>query len=631
MRYSHTYRASKLLLIIGFLLSLNLEGQVVLEPSYLLIGRDSLPANGESVTGNLFFFNQDKGALRAGFLESNPNWSPDSIGQQSIAWGRETRATAQLSTAWGTGAIAKDDNATAWGELSEASGSSATAWGFESKASNSGATAWGSGTIASDLNATAWGEEAVASATSSTAWGNRSKASGYNSTAWGNETEAIANNSTTWGDEAKATSLNATAWGEESIATGSASTATGKSTIANGENSFVVGQYNDSIVSPMSFIADMSPLFIVGNGENVNSRSNAMVIYKSGEVDINGKINLTQPNQNTFLGNQAGNINNGSNNSFFGSASGLISSGNDNSLFGKEAGGLLQLGDDNSFFGENTGAGVDEINRSTFIGAQSSVKTLNNILDKAIAIGYNAKVDCSNCAVIGGTGSDEVKLGIGVESPTHHLTIKGSDANFVADMAITSGDALIELGIGRNGPHGIAFGDETIGKGVQLLYRTTPDELVIEKGSDLMDNPQLVVFDTIGNIKIKESLLDLSGNCIIGTCTSDRRLKKDIRSIGNQLNLLTALNPVIFGWNIDQNKPHEEIGLIAQEVEEVIPEMVITTEEGTKKIRYDVSLQVRFIKALQEQQSLIDYQSEKIKTLENELREIKELLKKNLK
>ena len=59
---------------------------------------------------------------------------------------------------------------------------------------------------------------------------------------------------------------------------------------------------------------------------------------------------------------------------------------------------------------------------------------------------------------------------------------------------------------------------------------------------------------------------------------SDRRLKKDIRGISNALDKVSRLNGVSFKW---KKNDREDIELIAQEVEEVVP-AVVTTDEDTR-------------------------------------------------
>lgn len=78
--------------------------------------------------------------------------------------------------------------------------------------------------------------------------------------------------------------------------------------------------------------------------------------------------------------------------------------------------------------------------------------------------------------------------------------------------------------------------------------------------------------------------------------TSDVTKKKDIETIQDALRLVTQLRGVTFNW-IATNKP--SMGLIAQEVESVLPQVVHTGEDGTKTISYGnlVGLLVECIKS----------------------------------
>ncbi|MBP7884758.1 tail fiber domain-containing protein [Patescibacteria group bacterium] len=64
---------------------------------------------------------------------------------------------------------------------------------------------------------------------------------------------------------------------------------------------------------------------------------------------------------------------------------------------------------------------------------------------------------------------------------------------------------------------------------------------------------------------------------------SDRRLKTDIAVIDNALNLINALHGYTFTWKADGKKA---IGLIAQEVEKVFPDLVDTDDRGFKSVQY---------------------------------------------
>ena len=73
--------------------------------------------------------------------------------------------------------------------------------------------------------------------------------------------------------------------------------------------------------------------------------------------------------------------------------------------------------------------------------------------------------------------------------------------------------------------------------------------------------------------------IDASGNCVASgnvTAYSDVRLKTDIHTINDALGICGKLRGVSYKW-IRDGKP--SIGVIAQEVEEVIPEVVLTSHD----------------------------------------------------
>lgn len=119
--------------------------------------------------------------------------------------------------------------------------------------------------------------------------------------------------------------------------------------------------------------------------------------------------------------------------------------------------------------------------------------------------------------------------------------------------------------------------------------------------------------------------------------TSDRREKKNIDSLSYGLKELLQLVPVRFQW---KNHPEqgEKLGLIAQDLLNVIPEVVKThefvsvDEEGTLQKKeldrlgvYYSDLIPVLIKALQEQNEIIQKQEVKIESLETKATEMAEL------
>jgi hypothetical protein len=93
--------------------------------------------------------------------------------------------------------------------------------------------------------------------------------------------------------------------------------------------------------------------------------------------------------------------------------------------------------------------------------------------------------------------------------------------------------------------------------------------------------------------------------------TSDKNLKYDIRKVENSISLLNEINGVEFKWK-SNDKP--SIGVIAQEVEKVLPELIGGGE--TKSVNYNGLIGV-LIEAVKTQQTQIDELNSRIDRLEN--------------
>jgi hypothetical protein len=115
--------------------------------------------------------------------------------------------------------------------------------------------------------------------------------------------------------------------------------------------------------------------------------------------------------------------------------------------------------------------------------------------------------------------------------------------------------------------------------------------------------------------------LDMSGNLTAAgnvTAYSDESLKDNIETISNALDKVIQLRGVEFDRNDKEGNPHE-IGVIAQEIEKVVPEVVITDNSGVKSVAYG-NLVGLLVEAIKEQQEQIKNQQEQI----NELRALLE-------
>jgi len=92
------------------------------------------------------------------------------------------------------------------------------------------------------------------------------------------------------------------------------------------------------------------------------------------------------------------------------------------------------------------------------------------------------------------------------------------------------------------------------------------------------------------------------------TSNSDARLKTNVETITSALNKVLSLRGVMYD-RISSGK--REVGMIAQEVEEIIPELVVTDENGIKSLAYANTVAM-LVEAIKEQQTQIDELKKKL-------------------
>ncbi|MEP4028874.1 MAG: tail fiber domain-containing protein [Nonlabens ulvanivorans] len=105
------------------------------------------------------------------------------------------------------------------------------------------------------------------------------------------------------------------------------------------------------------------------------------------------------------------------------------------------------------------------------------------------------------------------------------------------------------------------------------------------------------------------------------TVSSDRRLKKDIEPLPSVLDKVSLLKPSTYVYKSDTTKT-KTLGLIAQDVQPLFPELVSKSDgDGMLGVNYS-GFSVVALRAIQEQQFIIEEQSEKISNLEERLRRL---------
>ena len=134
-----------------------------------------------------------------------------------------------------------------------------------------------------------------------------------------------------------------------------------------------------------------------------------------------------------------------------------------------------------------------------------------------------------------------------------------------------------------------------------------------------------VTIDSSGDVKIAESLgvgvnpssttwiIDAS-NDVVAYSTSDIRFKENATPISDALFKVQQLQGIEFDW-IPDEKYHgyegHDVGVIAQEVQKVLPEVVTTRDSGYMAVKYEKMIPL-LIEAIKEQQEQINELKEKL-------------------
>jgi len=105
--------------------------------------------------------------------------------------------------------------------------------------------------------------------------------------------------------------------------------------------------------------------------------------------------------------------------------------------------------------------------------------------------------------------------------------------------------------------------------------------------------------------------------------TSDARLKKNISTLTSGLATINRLRGVRYNWK-DDSKPENKIGFIAQEVEEVLPELVHTKADGFKAVNY-AEMTAVLVEAVKELTQQIEDLKKENTSLKAELSTVKDM------
>jgi hypothetical protein len=183
-----------------------------------------------------------------------------------------------------------------------------------------------------------------------------------------------------------------------------------------------------------------------------------------------------------------------------------------------------------------------------------------------------------------------------------------------------------QIGDGWMGLTVDTWGGTTIGDGYYGIQTDGPGGVVDINSFDITlgmgySGDQVNVHSTL-NVDFDANIM---GNLYAGgvLLSSDRRFKKDINTVENALEKVLKLRGVNYYWKQKDfpNKNFDdklELGLIAQEVEAIIPEVVGESADGYKAVEYQ-KLVALLIEAIKEQQAIIDGQKTEMADMRVEL------------
>jgi len=229
-------------------------------------------------------------------------------------------------------------------------------------------------------------------------------------------------------------------------------------------------------------------------------------------------------------------------------------------------------------------------NQSTAIGAQA--KTTGGAT--SIALGYRAKTTAANQMVIGSTsfGITDVYIGEGVQDITPLAVTLNATGGLGTDIA----GANLQLAGGR--------GTGT-GAGGSINFQTAPAGT---SGSSLNTLSTRMAITASGHVGIGTTtpamdlhiassgegnilrLQDSDGTCdldpdsggLTTSCSSDISLKSNIQDASSSLNFLSSFHIREYTVNASGDRT---IGVIAQEVQEIHPELVAENSDGILMVR----------------------------------------------
>ncbi|TQV89518.1 tail fiber domain-containing protein [Aliikangiella coralliicola] len=269
--------------------------------------------------------------------------------------------------------------------------------------------------------------------------------------------------------------------------------------------------------------------------------------------------------------------------------------------------------------GHQETAGNTDVHRTTVMGNFASSKE-----DDSISIGYNARTENLNSIAIGsGAISNELEsIVLGYQTLSHgNYTFTVGSANTLSWDPNT--DAVTSLGTSSYRFKDVHSNKVSINAAASSAATI---DLHADAGSadddkwaiSAADGGDLTVSSQASGSSANILTLENDGDVTIAgnlTVNSDRRLKQGINKIANATELLSKIEGVTYLWKPELKRDNKkQYGLIAQNVEAAIPELISEGKDGIKSVNYQAMIPV-LINAVNDQQKQIAEQQKQIEAL----------------
>lgn len=328
----------------------------------------------------------------------------------------------------------------------------------------------------------------------------------------------------------------------------------------------------------------------------------------------NGALSVNSGAHNTAVGTRASEDNtSGTDNTAFGSAAlAGTTTGNANTGIGASALAFTSTGNLNTALGEFAGLKNTTGSFNTFVGNRADA--LPPDLSNASAFGALARVDLSNAIVLGSVAgvnnaASNVNVGIGTTTPTFPLQVVSADG--AGRIHVGHSNEIWSAGERRVVSFGdgllVSVGEEDADDRLVLRARTGGIRFKTASGAAVAPDADNAI--PLGLTTNRWTAVYAVNGAIQ---TSDARWKTNIADLDYGLAALQRLRPVSFAWK-DGNQDQAHLGLLAQEVEPIIPEAVVhgAAPDEPLGMNYSTLIPV-LIKAIQEQQTVLEQQSARL-------------------